>query len=159
MSARPSRAFVVSVALLACAIVFALSWRPATVVPDPHRDRAGAVRQEPRGPSEGTPRPERVRNVFVFDDPPPLALAPRPVETPAAVPPPLTLPPRSPVALVGFVRRSDGLRAALSIHGDVSVLAKDETAAGYVVLAIDEDRGVTLRTPDGGETTLAPPAP
>jgi hypothetical protein len=74
-----------------------------------------------------------------------------------SVPPPLTLPPPDPVTLVGFVRQAGAVRAAVSIRGDVTVLAKDESAGGYVVLAIDEDRGVTLRDPDGGEITLAPP--
>jgi hypothetical protein len=39
--------------------------------------------------------------------------------------------------------------AALSIAGEVLVLAPGETAEGYTLLAIDEETGVRLGSPDG----------
>jgi hypothetical protein len=161
MMRRPGVAFVGLAVVLGAAILYALAWSPAVVTPGPRREqrRLNAADAPPPGSPTGAGA-SRIRNVFVYDEPTPAPLAPRVFVPEVAVPPPLALPPPSPVALVGFVRQGGGLRAALSIRGSVSVLGKDESADGYVVLAIDEDRGVTLRAPDGTETTLAsPPAP
>lgn len=157
MTRRPSTAFVVITLVVGAAILFALAWSPAVVIPGPRVERPHATSAAtlPAAPSVGAPT--RLRNVFVYDEPPPVTSPARSYLPEVAVPPPLTLPPPNPVSLVGFVRQGDALRAAVSIHGSVSVLAKDESADGYVVLAIDEDRGVTLRAPDGTEATLAPP--
>jgi hypothetical protein len=155
---RPSAAFVVIALVLGAAILFALAWSPAVVTPGPRGERrpvpGGTLSPEPTGGP-----PVRMRNVFVYEEVPEPVTNPTRLQVPeVSVPPPLTLPPPNPVALVGFVRQAGTLRAAVSIRGNVSVLAKDESADGYVVLAIDEDRGVTLRAPDGTEATLAPPA-
>jgi hypothetical protein len=80
-----------------------------------------------------------------------------PVQTPepqaapelAATPPPLRL--------FGFVRRGNGLLAALSLHGVVVTAAAGDSAEGYVVLSVDEDSGVRLRGPDGADVVLALP--
>lgn len=73
-------------------------------------------------------------------------------------PPPVTVAARpSAVRLVGFVRRSGRLKAALAISGDVVVVGAGEDASGYAVLAIDEETGVVLRAPGGDEMTLTPP--
>jgi hypothetical protein len=157
MMRRPSTAFVALATLLGGAILFALTWSPSGVplAPPARRPRLEPSATVPASPSGATG--ERLRNVFAYEEPqsPP---APSRVFVPeVAVPPPLALPPPNPVALVGFVRQGGELRAAVSIHGTVSVLAKDESSEGYVVLAIDEDRGVTLRAPDGADVTLVSP--
>lgn len=152
-------------AVLALAVVCAVAWTP--------RPRAAAR------PLETTPRstvpvpqveeppyapPSGLRNVFEFEDQPAPA-APPPAPLPSlVVPPPLDPgamlePADEPVRLVGFVRRGGALRAALSLSGTVAVLAPGEQADGYFVLAVDEDAGVTVRTPDGSEQVLPPPDP
>ena len=100
--------------------------------------------------------------MFEYDDrepapPPPASLAP------LMMPPPLDLstvpaPAVEAVRLVGFVRRGGALRAALSLHGIVSVLGAGEQADGYSVLSVDEDTGVTVRTPEGEDLLLPPPS-
>jgi hypothetical protein len=160
MTRRPSAVFVVVAVVMVSAILFALAWSPAVVTPGPGAGSEPArARDRVASPAEAAGVPAiRFRNVFVYDEPTPMPVAPPVYVPPIAVPPPLTLPPPDPVALVGFVRQGGDLRAALSIHGSVSVLAKGDSADGYVVLAIDEDRGVTLSAPDGTEATLPPPA-
>jgi hypothetical protein len=154
---RPSAAFVVIALVVGAAILFALTWSPAVVTPGPRagRPRPTSAATASAAPADGPAI--RLRNVFVYDEPAPVT-SPQSRDVPeVAVPPPLTPAPPNPVALVGFVRQGGALRVAVSIRGSVSVLAEDESADGYVVLAIDEDHGVTLRAPDGTETTLAPP--
>jgi hypothetical protein len=158
MTRRPSVAFVVIAAVLGAGILVALAWSPAVVTPGPSADRSRAPSAE-AAPAEpvGT-LPARLRDVFAYDDAPAPSIAPPRLPVPeVSVPPPLAFPAPDPVTLVGFVRQAGSVRAAVSIRGEVTVLAKDESAGGYVVLAIDEDRGVTLRGPDGAEITLAPP--
>jgi hypothetical protein len=62
------------------------------------------------------------------------------------------------VRLLGFVRRPDGLRAALGAAGEVWVVGVGETVAGYAVLEVDEESGVRLRGADGYELRLGPPS-
>jgi hypothetical protein len=158
MTRRPSILFVVLAAVLGAGILFALAWSPAAITPGPSSDRPRAASAGSASAVPGGTVPGRLRNVFVYEVPAPESMAPPVQPLPeVSVPPPLTLPPPSPVALVGFVRQGGAVRAAVSIRGQVTVLARDESADGYVVLAIDEDRGVTLRDPDGREITLAPP--
>lgn len=158
MTRRPSAAFVVAAALVGAAILGALAWSPEVVTPGsgprpaPPRS-AGSASSPTEAPVRSA---NRLRNVFVYDQPEPTPAPPLFVP-PVSVPPALALPPPNPVTLVGFVRQGDNLRAALSVRGSVSVVAKGESADGYVVLAVDEDRGVTLRAPDGTEATLPPP--
>ena len=40
--------------------------------------------------------------------------------------------------------------------GETIVLASGESAGGYTVVAIDEDEGVRVRTPDGSTIVLVP---
>ena len=70
---------------------------------------------------------------------------------------PEATPPSDPVRLVGVVRRGGEVRAALSVLGEVVILAPGETSSGYTLLAIDEDLGARLRGPSGTEVTA--PAP
>jgi hypothetical protein len=57
------------------------------------------------------------------------------------------------------VRKAGTLQAALAIRGEVLVLGVGEGAAGYVLLAIDEEAGATVRGPDGAELRLQPGSP
>lgn len=159
MSRAPSREFVLVAGLLLAAVLLALALRPVAVLPpEPRAEGVGRAAAEPQG-VRAEQRPERLRDVFAYDEPQPAPTAPPPASVVVPSPPPaLTLPPASPVSLVGFVRQGSAVRAALSIRGEVSVLASGETAGGYLVVQVDEDRGVTLRGPDGAEVQLAPPS-
>jgi hypothetical protein len=68
----------------------------------------------------------------------------------------LPSPSPDPVHLVGLLRRDGALMAALSIGGQVEVVAVGDEVAGYRVLSIDEDAGARLRGPDGLDRTVAP---
>jgi hypothetical protein len=153
-------------AVLALAVVCAVAWtpRPRAEAPAPLAPRASApLANAPAPPADGSTADApatAVRNVFEFVDRTPEA-APAPLPA-LVVPPPLApvsalRPASEPIRLVGFVRRGGALRAALSFTGSVSVLAPGEEADGYEVLAVDEDAGVTVRTPDGSELVLPPP--
>jgi hypothetical protein len=149
--------------VLAFAAVCAVSWSPR-----PEAAARGAEVERPIGlPSTSVapvPPPPAVpsRNVFEFADRPPApALESLP---PVVAPPPLApafdpTPDASPVRLAGFVRRGGIVRAALTLNGILAVLGVGEESDGYVVLAIDEDAGVTLRTPEGSQLVLTPSAP
>jgi hypothetical protein len=155
---RPSIAFVALVTVLGVAILAALAWSPAVIQPEPPvgRSRPTPAGGLPSGPE--TPVSGRLRDVFAYADAEPSAVvAPRPAVSAISVPPPLAPAPPSPVALVGFVRKAGELRVALSIRGEVNVLAEGGSAGGYAVVTIDEDRGVTLRDPEGASIALAPP--
>ena len=60
--------------------------------------------------------------------------------------------------LVGFVRRGGVLFAALNLlTGETVVWSVGPQSNGYQLVALDEERGVRLRRPDGTDLTL--PAP
>jgi hypothetical protein len=163
---RTRQAALAATAVLALAVVCAVSWNPrpgaAARPPDAPVPRTPARAPEVTPASAPSPGPD-VRNVFEFADraPAPAAVSLPPI----AVPPPLDLQPAaivepvSPIRLVGFVRKGGRVRAVLSLSGAVTVLAAGEEADGYAVIAIDEDNGVTVRTPDGSEELLPPPGP
>jgi len=90
-------------------------------------------------------------------DPEPRPVVPSADRAPLPEPPaPVSLPPAE--RLVGFVRRGGQLLAALSLpSGETVVWGLGPQAAGYNVLAIDEERVARLRRPDGTEVTLAAP--
>jgi hypothetical protein len=153
--------------LLAVAGVLAalsmLLWRPSISVVTPPGPRRAAPRTPRAVPVAPVAAPIPDRNVFEFAEPAP-ARAPAPVR--ATEPPPATVPPSAvetaaeevqPVRLIGLVHRGAGLRAALSILGNVVILGEGEEAEGYRVLSIDEEAGVRLRKPDGTEQALARP--
>ena len=96
-----------------------------------------------------------LRDVFRFADereaggapavrPPELERAPRPAPTPSG--------PR----LVGLVRRSGRLVAALTLGGEVELAGPGESAAGVTVVAVSDD-SVRIRNADGSESTLVLP--
>lgn len=68
---------------------------------------------------------------------------------------PEVLPPPPPaVRLIGFLRGEAGLKAALSIMGEIVVCAAGDHVSGYVVVSVDEEEGVRVRAPDGAEISL-----
>jgi hypothetical protein len=96
---------------------------------------------------------EPARDPFRYlDEADSLRVDPAPISDPNVELPLPSTPP--PLRLVGFVRRGDGLLAAMSLHGVVVTAGTGESAEGYLVLAVDEDAGVRLRGPDGAEVVL-----
>jgi len=65
-------------------------------------------------------------------------------------------PPSAGVRLVGLVRRSGGLLAALTLGGEVELAGPGQVAAGVTVVAVSEE-AVRVRLADGAEATLALP--
>jgi hypothetical protein len=68
------------------------------------------------------------------------------------------VPPRSPappVRLVGFVRRSGRLEAALAAEGEVVLASVGDSIASFTLVALDPEGSVRLRAADGSELTLA----
>jgi hypothetical protein len=95
--------------------------------------------------------PPPSRNVFRYlDDPMPSAPSPDSEVAPSEAPP---APPPA-VRLIGFVRRGEGLKAALSILGEVVVCAPGEEVSGYGIVSVDEEEGVRVRAPDGAILSL-----
>jgi hypothetical protein len=115
---------------------------------------------EPQPPPRTPPTPPAFRlqrDPFQFaspeaESPPPAASGP--VATGVEASPPLAA---IGVRLVGFVRQSGRLRAALVVEGEIVLLAVGEASSGYTVLAADETTGVRLRGPVGEELALEAP--
>lgn len=129
--------------------------RGAAVVPPAVSQGVTTPEAPPVAPDpDPEPVPALSRNPFEYDDGPRAAAAkaglrealPVTAATTAAAPP---------VRLVGFVRRSGGLRAVLVLQGELELLAVGESARGYSLVSADEESGVRLRGPDG-EIALAP---
>jgi hypothetical protein len=75
-------------------------------------------------------------------------------DTPAPPPSPAS----PPLRLVGLLRQGSVVRAALSLGGEVSLVAVGDSAFGFTVRAIDEETGVRLAGADGTERLLGPDA-
>jgi hypothetical protein len=69
---------------------------------------------------------------------------------------PVAQPAEPPVRLVGILRRGGSLRAALSIRGELALLAVGEQASGFTLRELDEDAGARLEGPDGVILQLRP---
>ena len=154
---RP-RALVVSVGL---ALGFAASAPPAEENQETlarPTNRPGSSASSPRvPPSAADVDLLEIRNIFRYADEPGAlgVLARRPgggaVEaTREAAPTP------SRARLVGLVRRSGRLVAAIAIDGEVLLLGEGGAAGGFTVLGIGEET-VRLRGPEGEEETLRMP--
>jgi hypothetical protein len=127
----------------------ALVRTPPEDVPRLTPPAAGLVEPLPEPPA---------RDLFRYEEPVRPTIATNPPrgagrEAPLAAPTPTPLP----VRLVGFVRKPDGLRAALASVAGVFLVAPGDTIEGLLVLGIDEDRGVRLRAADGRELSLQSP--
>jgi hypothetical protein len=154
---------------LVLAAVLAGALCVALVLPARRPDAPEAPVRPPRQPAVSARRPGTStaltspmpgRNVFEYAEPAPSAAAraaPMPVASPPAEPPLPAAPEVPAVRLVGLVHRGGKLRAAISILGDVVVLAAGEESEGYRVLSVDEESGVRLRMPDGSEQSFARP--
>ena len=153
------RGRVLAVAALIAALAFYLLREAGG--PGPSPGGPDASRATPPvtlvGDASAAPSPP-LRNVFEY-----VSAASRPAaptRSLAALAPvaPATLasPGPPPVRLVGLLRRGAQVKAALAILGETVVLASGESAGGYTVLAIDEDEGVRVRTPDGSTIVLVP---
>jgi hypothetical protein len=119
----------------------------------------GREEASPRPPPTEEPTAVPARDVFRYADAPsaaphPLRPAARVTAPPTSEPPP---PPTPPVRLVGLLSKAGTLQAALSIDGEVWVAGLGEEVDGYTILSLDEQGGVRLRGPDGGEIVLELP--
>jgi hypothetical protein len=98
---------------------------------------------------------ESVRDPFRYGDLPVSAPPVRPA--PVLTPPPEPTPAPEPAyRLVGVLEREGRLCAALSIGGEVVLLAPGESSGGVTVLAVQED-GIRVRGPDGRDEVVAQP--
>ena len=151
MSRRRVAASVVLLLCLAVAFGLARGRMPVRNVPVARRASTPAAAHTVSAP---TVNPATLRDIFRFAGEPvagrrpavgPVPRAPRqPEPVPTAAPGP---------RLVGLLRRSGKLVAALSLGGEVELAAAGESAAGVHVLAVDGD-GVRIRRSDGSEATL-----
>lgn len=153
------RSRVLAVAALIAAIAFYL--RREDGGPGPSSGGPDAARATPpvtlAGEASPAPSPP-LRNVFEYVSAASRAAPTRSVVAVAPVAPVALASPSGPppLRLVGLLRRGAQVKAALAIMGETVVLASGESAAGYTVLAIDDDEGVRVRTPDGGTIVLVP---
>lgn len=154
MSSRPVAVLLGAAALLVVGV--ALLARNV-----PQRDPAPRAPRPAPSPSRAQAEPPavdlaRLRDVFEFAatrTDAPTARARRSGAVRAA--PPSASPTPGP-KLVGIVRRSGHLLAALALGGDVEIAGPGESAAGVTVIAVGED-GVRVRSADGSELVLALP--
>lgn len=100
--------------------------------------------------------PEQLRDVFRFADEREASgpAMPEVLEVPAA--PAEAAPLASGPRLVGLVRRSERLLAALALGGEVVLLGPGEAAGEVTVVAVGDD-SVRIRRGDGSESTLELP--
>jgi len=124
--------------------------RPRVAAPRPSLPRPAATRFEPS------------RNVFQYADGATVAGSSAPALAAgrgphAMIPAPVATATPSAVRVAGLVRRGGQLKAALVLHGEMTLAGKGDRAGGYTVLEVDEESGVRLRGPNGEETVLPPP--
>ena len=152
MRSRGLLAALAVVALAALALGRGKSPRPSPSRPGAAAMPSRLVALEPSAPP---PDPEGIRDVFRFaTETGPGASVHAAHGAPSATTSP-TPPPTGP-RLVGLVRRSGRLVAALVADGEVALAGPGESAAGVSVLSVGED-GVRVRHPDGHEETLVLP--
>jgi len=105
--------------------------------------------------------PPPARNIFRYADSPAAARGAASARGPAVsetTEPVRAEPPPPALRLVGFVRRPEGLRAAIATASGVVIVAPGDLVLDHAILGVDEDRGLRLRAPDGSEQTLVPPS-
>jgi hypothetical protein len=155
------RVLLVVLALTAALAAYVtLRPRPAVTMPaytERRPRRTAASVPSTVSSADATPVGRLHRNPFVYGGataPPVRTAAPAARTATPATPAPT---PEADVKLVGIVHSGGGLRAALNIEGTVTVLAAGESAEGYTLLAVNDEAGARLRTPEGRELQLAPP--
>jgi hypothetical protein len=160
VTSRAAAVAVAGVVLLAVALAFGLTrgQRPETGGPSP-RAVAPTADPSPTAAAGAETDPGRLRDIFHFRDE--MAAAAPPVgrlraAAPATPAPAATATPAPGPRLVGLLRRSGTVVAALSLDGAVELAAPGESAAGVMVLAIADD-SVRVRRSDGSEETLSLP--
>jgi hypothetical protein len=144
------------------ALVFAVLTRGAGR--PPATSDSGSSRRSPVPPSgvaaptlEVDPLPPPpARDIFRYADPPAPVVRQATQPAPVSLAPVAPTPPPMPLRLVGLVRRPGGLRAAVSTATGVVIVGPGDGVSGYIVLGVDEDRGLRLRGPDGLEHVLEP---
>jgi hypothetical protein len=141
----------------AAALLVLASEGPGQTIP-----QAGSAPPRAESPAHTRPAPpdvdlRAIRNIFRYGDAPSVEsrsvgeAAADELETNETLPP---APAR--VRVVGLVHRAGMPVAALAIDGEVILLRKGETGAGFTVLGIG-DEAIRLRDPEGNETTLELP--
>jgi hypothetical protein len=149
------------VALGALIVVLAVQWsrEAGRAIAPPTREGprdAPAVRPPL---AEPPPLPARSRDPFRFEAAPlptpdtarrPAVLARPRLPTPSARP--------EPVRLVGFLRRSGRVQAAVALDGEVNLVVAGDRVGGFAVASVDADEGrVRLRGDDGVDLDLTLP--
>jgi hypothetical protein len=147
-----SLAIGATLALVSLVVVLAVArsgGSPAVAARPTPRETPAAVT-----PSAPPVAPETLRDIFRFADDreAPSRAAPALVEDEAA---PLAPAPPGP-RLVGLIRRSGRLVAALALDGEVVLAGPGDSAAGVTVVSVGDD-SVRIRRADGGESTLVLP--
>ncbi len=142
---------------LAVALALGLTRASTRATPRSSAGRPAAPGPSPSPPSPASPDPHLLRDVFHFVD----EAVPRRPPEPSLLPPGRSAVAASPAPpagprLVGLLRRSGVLVAALSLDGEVELAGPGQSAAGVTVLSVGED-GVRVRRSDGSEDTLTLP--
>jgi hypothetical protein len=162
VSTRPAAAVLSALALTALVVAFALARGLARAPLPPPRIAPPSAPPSPR-PALAPVDPERLRDIFRFADFTEEPVDPHPeprgarsgAVAPAPPAPPASTPPPGP-HLVGVVRRSGRLLAALAADGEVQLAGPGDSVAGVLVLSVEED-AVRIRAADGSEATLEAP--
>jgi hypothetical protein len=126
-------------------------WPPASIE-TARMPRAQGAAAPGSSPVLGSPGALPGRDLFRYADvAPPGTLVSVPESGPSAVP---VATPSQALRLVGFVSQASGLHAALALEGRVVLASAGDTIDGYAILAIDAERGVSVRAPDGTQRLL-----
>ena len=142
------------------AVVVLVAWdiRRGDVPSAPRASAASAGRAAGPGDGASGAAPARPgRDPFRYGFERPHDDVPYPEPSRAADHPAATPEAPAPLRLVGFIRQGGELRAALSVLGRVSLVGEGEAVDGYRLVAVEEDVGVRVRSPDGDEQELRLP--
>ena len=120
------------------------------------RETPGAVSAPTVVPSPPPLALGGLRDIFRFADDRAGLASGRPRLAEDSPPPPITVAPVLGPRLVGLVRRSGRLVAALALEGEVVLAGPGESAFGVTVVSVDDD-AVHVRRRDGSESALVLP--
>jgi hypothetical protein len=154
VSSRPVTVLLGAAALLVVGVaLLARNVPPRSPSPPAPRATPSPSRVQPEPPALDV---ARLRDVFEFAAARPDALPARARRSSTVRAEAPSAPPAPGPKLVGIVRRSGHLLAALALGGEVELAGPGESAAGVTVVAVGED-GVRVRSADGSEIELALP--